>query len=1100
MNCPKCNSPIEENATVCPHCKKVLALVCPRCGALNEASDCTSCGYSILSKCCECGVLNKTEDKFCKKCKTSTLLSACKRFTDSDSIISLTITIGNVGKLSKTLGSRSLYSKFLFKIKSLIFNFAKEVNAHSQMVDDSSYILTFLDEGSEYSSAQKAVKSGIKLLNIICNLNRSLKKELMFSLEVKFSVERKEPEDFFNLLQSSDKIKLLDLYTEQSKDFKGLQFIADEYVYKLLRKEYRMESLYSAERKGNVISYYSLSVADYMVPVKKEEDEKDVLSASPVKIVTKKETDYEQELYKKSIEGIKVNCKFEQFGADEALEFLRKMNFSSGNRIISIRGDADRQLPTEFVIESVSDNIQSYVVVCTEEVGQTPWKFFKDLLCSLGELDLPLGVQKKNLLNSLKTMTPPQYDSAEEARLAYIELFLELLCSLPRSVIYIENFEHIDIASKCVLEEIFCKIDKTKLSFVITNARGYALQKQMPDLLNSLYYTELFLGEMNTEVSVKQILDSEDFRQSFYYKKILDNAGSSYQYCVQSINYLMDCGVILDFNGKVVLTESKTVILPFSLETLINTRLKRMSKDAGMSLILAYSYLLGPVIEFSALERLGLNNKDNISALEKSGFLINQGTRILIQNYEILKKSFSSTLKPDVLKYLASNILTKVFSGGEREYAVITALSYLGNVSLEFSKLYEYSIVTLQFGDYDSYLKMCIKLLKLLSELSKDVSADEINEYQADFYNNLTQLLYRYAPERIYPIAESLLQTATENNDSEKIRTLSNMMLQGGLLTSNYTNAMVLIQNILERTENCSLNFKEGVVNYKVFALNLVSIEIYFYLGHYDKCISVCEDILAAVSPEKLEELKPAVFSEVQYKSHLSESFMYYLLSQFMLGDNLEACIIKLENSLGFIPDGAFELMSLSKALQGDIPQVLTECDDDDNQIANLYAKLINALVCFNGDYSLFATQVYEFKKISIAQNKQPFVLLADLLIAFSYKSMDSLGKAEHIYNNVYSKAKQQSLVFLIHLSSYLLADLNCAKGDFQQALQAITNSITVLERFSRPPVFLLYLLKKKLVDIVNLQGYTNIDISPENGYINQFEQKYKGFSSIMRV
>ena len=219
-----------------------------------------------------------------------------------------------------------------------------------------------------------------------------------------------------------------------------------------------------------------------------------------------------------------------------------------------------------------------------------------------------------------------------------------------------------------------------------------------------------------------------------------------------------------------------------------------------------------------------------------------------------------------------------------------------------------------------------------------------------------------------------------------------------------------------------------------------------------------------------------------------------------MLGDNLEACIIKLENSLGFIPDGAFELMSLSKALQGDIPQVLTECDDDDNQIANLYAKLINALVCFNGDYSLFATQVYEFKKISIAQNKQPFVLLADLLIAFSYKSMDSLGKAEHIYNNVYSKAKQQSLVFLIHLSSYLLADLNCAKGDFQQALQAITNSITVLERFSRPPVFLLYLLKKKLVDIVNLQGYTNIDISPENGYINQFEQKYKGFSSIMRV
>ena len=37
MQCPKCHKTIEDNATVCPHCKRVLLLECPNCHSLGDS-------------------------------------------------------------------------------------------------------------------------------------------------------------------------------------------------------------------------------------------------------------------------------------------------------------------------------------------------------------------------------------------------------------------------------------------------------------------------------------------------------------------------------------------------------------------------------------------------------------------------------------------------------------------------------------------------------------------------------------------------------------------------------------------------------------------------------------------------------------------------------------------------------------------------------------------------------------------------------------------------------------------------------------------------------------------------------------------------------
>lgn len=1092
MICPKCKKQIEESSTFCPHCKKVLSLICPKCGTKNDSSVCTNCNYVILSKCTSCGKLNETGKGVCS-CGVSTVDSVVKSLTELENFASLTISISNLGKLSKILAAKSLVTKFLYKIKTLFWSFAKDVNGYCLLINDTTFVINFINEKTEYSSVLCSIKATVKLLNIICNLNRTLKKELMFNLEVKFTLEQKTVTDFFEIVPGTDKIKLLDLYTEKNSDAKGLQIIVDQFIYKLLRKEYDLEPLYSTERNKEVVSYYSLNIEKYIVPAAKEEESPEKKVPTSVKTQTRKEVDYEQELYQKSIEGIKVACKFEQMGAEQILDFLKNMNFSIGSRIISLRGDAERQIPTKKILDILKAEVPCYTVVCTEDLLLHPWKFFKNLIEEIFKINrqFTLGATKDKLVMALRNLVPPEFENAEEARLAYRELFLTLLATLPQCVIYVENFNYIDSASLQILEEIFAKIDKTKLSFVVTNSREYALQKYIPDLLNSYYYTEIFIGQMNTPVVLKELLDNEDFEQSFYYKKILDNAGSSFQYCCHAINYLKDCGIIINFNEKVVLTESKTVILPYGLDMMFSTRLKRMSKDVARSLVLAFAYILGPVIEFDKLIKLGLFNQEILKQLEDSDFIILDDSKIYIQNFETIKNSFKSNLKPEVLKYLSSNLLNKVFTESSREYPVVSALEYLEHWQIAFSKLYEISIITLQFGDYDAYLKMCIKLLGLLKKFDKELPEEEISEYQSDFYNNLTLLLYRYAPEKVYPIAESLLQKAEKDNDNEKIKTLSNMMLQGGLLTSNYTNSTVLLQNILERTNDCVLADSQGKINPQIFMLSLVSIEIYFYTGCYDKCITLCEDILSVLSPEKLLELKPVTFTTEQFNSHIENCFAFYILANLLIGnENPETILSYLQTKTGLEYKESVNIIKFSEYLKGgDLSIVPAE---------TLFSKLFTVITMNKDDYAKFGSKAYEYKSRAFADNLPPYVLLGDLLIGYAYKKMNAIGKAEHIYSNVYTKAKQNSLYFITHLASYFLADLNIQKGDIQSALQIITNSITVVEKAERPCILLLYFLKSCFVKLVQEQGFANIDITSECGFIEQLDKKFPGLKNLL--
>src|SRR5574344_106688 len=76
MKCPKCGYNIEDNASVCPKCKKVLKLHCPNCGSDSTSNTCKKCGFVIITKCHKCGKINPTISGTCSKCGFSTYTSA----------------------------------------------------------------------------------------------------------------------------------------------------------------------------------------------------------------------------------------------------------------------------------------------------------------------------------------------------------------------------------------------------------------------------------------------------------------------------------------------------------------------------------------------------------------------------------------------------------------------------------------------------------------------------------------------------------------------------------------------------------------------------------------------------------------------------------------------------------------------------------------------------------------------------------------------------------------------------------------------------------------------------------------------------------------
>lgn len=70
MNCPKCNSTIDNKSIKCPECGSRIGRLCPTCKAYNNITNknCTECGEVLLKICPNCRSINLPSSEKCRRC------------------------------------------------------------------------------------------------------------------------------------------------------------------------------------------------------------------------------------------------------------------------------------------------------------------------------------------------------------------------------------------------------------------------------------------------------------------------------------------------------------------------------------------------------------------------------------------------------------------------------------------------------------------------------------------------------------------------------------------------------------------------------------------------------------------------------------------------------------------------------------------------------------------------------------------------------------------------------------------------------------------------------------------------------------------------
>ena len=1088
MECPKCHKIISDDAVVCPHCHKVLSLVCPNCKTLGHDAVCGNCGYIILEKCSKCGRTVSTSAKKCK-CGFPTLLSVAYNECETDEFASLEIKFGSLKSIRRILASKELFNKFRIKLKNLLTAQIKNAGGNTVIYGDT-YVVNFNKELSFSTSSNKAIRCAVKVANAFAFLNQKLTEEMGIPLNLNLTILKKTSEELLTKKSFELKVKMLNVNKAEKKYLKGMQVIIDENVNDAISKAYKTDTYYSSEQDGKSLMLYELILDKYVLkPNSREDSDNNEEIISKNNIIKK---DNVSENPKRSILSVKVldinaKCKFEEATAETLLNKL------DTNKIISIRGERDLGVKTSDIINYYRTlGMKVLTVTCTEELNFRPWGVCGGIIREyLGITDyskiIPQGLSAgvfQNLLN-LSSEIPQAASTPEDARFAYIDDFIRFFNSLQNAVIIIDGFEYIDDTSIQLLELYFDKFNNVKPKFVFITDDEISLHSKIRGLLRTSLYTEIRLLPVKIETMLTNIkVDASDFIKSFYFEKIRENYNGSRLYFDNALKLLNTKEVVVLFENKLLIRSNASVVIPSSLEEIFKARFKLLSKNNEASMILAYFALIGAKLNRETLQKLGITQiEKNLEILEKEGFVYTKNDLIYLNNYNLVKPVILEALKKDAEQYLVKNVLAKL--GQELDTSATMLL--MGKIALfkdEYLLLWKNSKYAMEVGDFDSYLKNCFGFLSLLEHVADNVNEEEIENNKKEIYQNIIMSLYSYSPEKIYSIEKILLIDAINNEDNEQIIKLSNLMLQGALISSNYTEALKLLHNILSKMENPVL-VVNGAVNTKFLLLSLINIEIQFNTGDYQACIETAEELLEVIKPSILEKIKPASFSLNLFVSHIMETFRLAAFAKVLTLDySLENFYESVKNSIGEELIDKQAITAIRDYFAGKEPDIPRT--EDMSSFSKVIYLILQEFSDNINNPKTFAQNIYQAKLLSADLHQTILEKFCDILIASSYAKLGAAQKAESIYKDVIEKSENSAMFNICIIAKYFMAKLKISRGEVEGAMLIINDSLAIIQKNNESAKLVEFLFEKLLIETVKEHQLKFIDSEIEEQKLAQ--------------
>lgn len=272
-------------------------------------------------------------------------------------------------------------------------------------------------------------------------------------------------------------------------------------------------------------------------------------------------------------------------------------------------------------------------------------------------------------------------------------------------------------------------------------------------------------------------------------------------------------------------------------------------------------------------------------------------------NYNLLRDNMLEVLSKDKLKLIAEELFEKVFV--ENMPSPVKAYLYglLEDYKSEFLEWEHLAKINLSMGDFSAYLNCADKIVQLLDKNTDEEQQEEIDKYKLDLYENISNNLYEYMPDKSSKIAEATLKRLEAAGDDEKVITLCNKMIQGCLMIGNYIHALELTHKVLSRLPNASIDPASEDFNKYFFLMSLVHIEILFNIGALEDCLDVGYSVLNVVNQANLEVLRPDYFTAEEFERIIIDAVGFVALANILqLKGNVKDFLTIVKADLANIP------------------------------------------------------------------------------------------------------------------------------------------------------------------------------------------------------
>ena len=1106
MECPKCGLEIDDKTIVCPNCKKVLKVVCPICKTINESNTCKKCGYVIVTKCHNCGKINPTANKKCSKCKFSLEKSVILNEANTDDFVMLTIDFPNLSEMKDMLGSVKLFNKFKVNLDKVIADYVKSIGLRRQIIDKT-YVIRFDKDYTFNGSVNTAVNSAVEILNLITRLNCKLTKRKNTSVRCNMFLMKKSVEDDPNDYKSGFNISMIyQKSKDEEKVLNSFQVITDTPLFEALEKNYKLSPLNSVLIDGEMKMFYELNLKDLIEidqSLFEDEEENEVQIPNFVQnmLIEQDKMDGEALIRAETpqdpdsiydIETInfnEINCDFIRTeNVDVFYHIVNKLQ-SVPRGILAIK-TAPMYVPYSLKIINEIEELGIYnniiSITCYDEMKYSPYAFFRDLVSAIFEYTVSQklfnqndfsafsNIDPENMIRDLITLSEREITDAIDTRNQYFDIFLTLLKVIPNTLLFIENFDKVDSSSYDVLKYLFEAFDELQISYLISYDKDFSLHKQSHFLITRPYYTEITLKPTPFE---RIIEDNKNFYRNimndFYFHRIAKYSCGSILFLDIAIQYLLESGVYQYTDDGVEMVNPKTIIIPSNLDRLMRRRLNLLKDDPQTMRFLASVLLLGTRIDVATIDSLGYENAEEIiNKLSDMGYVYFYNNCMYFPNYNLLRSNLLEVMNKIDLQKIANELFSKVFvenmPSPVKSY-LYNLLSDESNAFLEWEKLAK---VNLSLGDFSAYLNCSTEILNLLEKKKVTGETDEdIEEYKLKLYENISDNLYEYVPEKTQDIAELTLKNLEKTTDIDKIILLCSKMIHGALASARYTHALCLTHKVLSLIPNASIDPDAPNFNLYFLLMSLVHIEILFNIGAMEDCIDVGYKVLNVISDDNVAKIKPAHMSEEQFKELIIGCVGYIAIANVVqLKGNVKEFLDLAYSSLSFIPKSYDIIIQLQELIAGREVFISEDMTSDDKFSKVIY-YVINAFINHKDNYEEFAEEIYLAKLNAKARNLAQIEIFCDLLIGYTYINLNSYKKAASIIYKIIKSVKNQGMYLLQHLGWYFLSEMNLRQQKFDVAYGMLNNSIIQLERYGKASDFVILLFKYNMFKTMMFLG-----------------------------